>query len=303
MTADAAHDTQRSGASPTYGGTPTRVASPDLHVQLRHTLGYQNQLALVQMKPSEQAGSPADTLARSWCGQILACHGQEGATVPAPPAAVVDEIAAQLGAPAAPETTPVEEGLSMVGEVSYKNERYLPGSGTLTDEERALLDEGADDILVADCSTFATWVLAATGIDVMAETDGGQASLSDYINIDVPMESNSLRGDIVSGADPIQGAAAGFEAHAIGDAVERTEIKPNDFIQTWRHNSGGGHSSIAHRVHCTGAAIFGLPGSPSLLSGGPVEGEGVPMGVDTPVSFLIDERTDPALVGAHQVDL
>ena len=220
-------------------------------------------------------------------------------------AAVVPDLAPATETPEATADSeygdPLANGLSKVGEVSYKDENFLPGSGNLTLAEINALVSGDDDISVANCSTFTTWMLASAGYDVKDTPDGALGNLQAYININAGLSTGSLAGDIAADSDNIKGAAAGFVATGIGVEVDSSEAKPGDFVQTWLSTGGGGHSTIIHRVHCTGAAIFGLSGSPTLV-GAVTPLTGTAMGTDTPVSFIIDENTDPSLVGAHTVD-
>jgi hypothetical protein len=65
---------------------------------------------------------------------------------------------------------------------------------------------------------------------------------------------------------------------------------------------GGGHCTIVHRAHLTGAAVFGLPHSPRLLEGATPD-KPTPLGFDgEPVTFMVDETTDPNLVGSFTSD-
>ena len=67
--------------------------------------------------------------------------------------------------------------IEMTNQVSYKDEDFLRGSGNLTRTETARLLNGSDDIDVANCSTFASWMMARAGMDVRADAENGAKSL------------------------------------------------------------------------------------------------------------------------------
>jgi hypothetical protein len=103
-----------------------------------------------------------------------------------------------------------------------------------------------------------------------------------------------------------RGAAGAFVMAKIGREVADTSIKPGDFGQSRYQKAtdtdpelkyrGDGHAWQVNEVQVKGHALFGkdLPGAPRPVSGR-LEGwhENVP--------FLIDDRTNPALVGKHVV--
>ncbi len=111
---------------------------------------------------------------------------------------------------------------------------------------------------------------------------------------------------MVRGGDQrVHGAAQAFEEADIGNEIEKSQAAPGDFVQTFSKGLGG-HCTMVHRAYLTGAAVFGLPDSPTLLDG-PTPEKPTALGFEgQPVTFLVDEKTDPNLVGefvSDQVEL
>lgn len=226
----------------------------------------------------------------------------EGGDAPAEriPAPTADAIAAEAKSQAASgEGDPLAKAIGVIGKVRYKDEKHLPGSGEFTRAERSALLRGDADIQFANCSTFTTWALAAAGVDIYAKGEGADGRLVDYLNINAGLSTGTLSGDIAADSDNIKGAASAFVTSGVGVEVDKSAVKPGDFIQTWT-SRGGGHSTMARRIHVRGSAVFGLPGSPTLEGDAPAA-PGTAMGVEAPVDFILDENTLPSLVGRHEV--
>jgi len=196
--------------------------------------------------------------------------------------------------------TPLELALEKVGQVAYVDPRFGKGAGKrkFTKAETRALKTGSEDIKVASCSPFAYWTLAASGIDINVEIEGDAASIRQYINI----EGGALKGGdygtlVKAGDERIRGAATAFEKAKIGTEVEKNEACPGDYVQTY--SSGlGGHSTIVHRAHCKGAAVFGLDGSPTPQGVVPSGERPTPAGFEgESVRFIMDEKTKPSTVG------
>lgn len=238
--------------------------------------------------------------ARSWLSQMISMGSAP--TPAAETTAASTSSASPAPAPAAPASThadPLALAISKVGEVGYKNEKFLSGSGTLSDAENKALTSGSPDINVADCSSFMMWTLAAAGYLDDPKT---RSQIIAAININKPLEHGSLSADITAGSDAIKGPAAGFKDAGIGDEVDKTAAKPGDYVQSWRSTSGGGHAFMVHRAHASGAAIVGGDTGPRLESGTTPTAP-TAIGFDgAPARFVIDENTDPASVGAHTVE-
>lgn len=303
------YDQKTDQTTPESDSSVATDAMSGIRSALRQTTGFDNQMALLAAIP----GASLVNAARDWWNgggkddtsstdtsdappEVVEAVVQATATQ-TPDEAVVEETPEE----AAPETSdPLKGALDKVGKVDYKDKRFRKGGEDLTKAEIGKLQSGDADIAAANCSTFATWMLAQAGLDVMSRAENGGRRLNDYINICVPLETGSLSGDVEGSKDPIKGAAAGFVVHGLGYEVsDNSAIAPGDFIQTWSSRPGG-HSQMVHRAHCTGAAIFGQPGSPTPIGFEAPAGGGA-MGVGAPVQFKIDENTDPKLVGAHTV--
>ncbi|MEL6346217.1 MAG: hypothetical protein AAFV53_24110 [Myxococcota bacterium] len=201
--------------------------------------------------------------------------------------------------------TPLETALDKVGEVDYVDPTFGKGDGKrkFTKDEVKNLKQGSDDLKVASCSPFAYWSLAASGIDINSKIEGEDTSIRAYINLEKSALAGGKYMDLIKDKDDrIKGAATAFEKADIGTEVEQDKASPGDYVQTFS-KKGGGHSTIVHRAHCTGAAIFNVSGSPQPV-GFSVDGTGPqPRGFDgESVTFIIDESTDPATVGEYTSD-
>lgn len=212
--------------------------------------------------------------------------------------------------------TPLELALEKVGEVDYVDPNFgkkgAPGRRAFTEAEIRALKSGSKDIKVASCSPFAYWTLAASGININVKIEGDGASIRSYINIekkkileggDEESLKKAYRKAVRAGDERIRGAAIAFEKAKIGTEVEKNEACPGDYVQTYSKGFGG-HSTIVHRAHCKGAAIFGLSGSPTPKP--PVHaGEGaVAAGFEgEPVRFIMDQNTRPSTVGTFVTEM
>ncbi len=214
------------------------------------------------------------------------------------PEAETEKVASMTG-------TPLELALEKVGAVDYVDPKFGVGAGKREFEKSEVraLKSGADDIDVASCSPFAYWTLAASGIDINVEIEGDGVSIREYINLEGgAMKGGSYKDLIDASDDRIKGAAVAFDEAGIGVEVEQAEACPGDYVQTFSTGHGG-HSTIVHRAHCVGAAIFGLPGSPEAVGFAPAAGGGAPYGFSgEKVRFVLDENTRPELVGAFETE-
>jgi len=275
---------------------------------------------LTQANPTMASPKPGATLTlpTSWQKGVVATGGSSGivdaalewlrevtmgapATLaPAPTTSQASATQPPASAPAPSPTTkdPLALAVSKVGKVAYTNAQHLKGSKDLTTEETQKLLTGSDDIEVADCCTFITWTLAASG---HLSDPATKKKLIAAINMTVPLEHESLGADIAAGSDSIKGPAAAFEAAKIGVEIkDHATAKPADYIQIW-HADNSGHAMMIHRAFATGAAVIGGPGGALPVKGSP-PATPTPMGFDgAPIDFIIDENTDPTCVGPHHV--
>jgi len=194
--------------------------------------------------------------------------------------------------------TPLELALTKVGKVEYVDPKHGEGAGMrdFTTAETSALKKGSSDIQVASCSPFAYWTLAASGININAPIKGAGASIREYVNNEGVKDEVELRSLVDASDERIQGAAAAFEKAKIGAKVSQEEACPGDYVQTWTKGYQG-HSTIVHRAHCKGAAVFGVEGSPTRVDTVPSGAPPFPAGFNSePVRFILDEKTKPETV-------
>ncbi|MFK7930224.1 MAG: hypothetical protein AB8H79_18695 [Myxococcota bacterium] len=138
----------------------------------------------------------------------------------------------------------------------------------------------------------------------IAAVPRGEDSYSDYLGrrADAGYGAEGLFGATPAEDDlRVKGAAGAFVLAGIGTEIAApTQTRPGDFVQAREVGGKDGHAFQVHSVVAEGSAIFGLPGSPELIS---AMDEGRDVGGGTQhdfAQFRITQSTNPDTVLSAQ---